>query len=376
MTAHLIQLSTDVLSWAAKRAGSSLEEIAVKVSRRAEAVLEGRLTLSQAEKYAQLTNIPLGFLFLKEAPAKRPVPLPDFRNVQDKEPLGTEFFDVYDDVIYKQEWFRDYLGGIGATPLAFVGKHQANASPRALAAAIFQDLKLDVATMRKANTPEALYAYLSQSAERAGVLVFKNGVVGNNTRRGLPVSQFRGFAIVDPYCPVVFVNGADAKAAWAFTLLHELAHIWVGESAVTDSAPQTNHPLEVLSNATAAEILVPAEEFKIRWNALNGSVQEKLESLRLVFKVSTLVIARRALDEGFTDRGVYASIYEAARRSGSASSGGDFYATLGARNGKRFADTVAQLAYSGELGLRQAGRLLNTTPSNVINYHERRALPA
>lgn len=376
MTAHPIQLSTEVLSWAARRAGSSLGEIAVKVSKRSEAILEGRLTLSQAEKYAQLTNIPLGFLFLEEAPAKRPVPLPDFRNVQDREPLGAEFFDVYDDVIYKQEWFRDYLASIGAPPLAFVSKHKANSSPRALAAAIFQDLKLDISTMRKANTPEALYAYLSQSAERAGVLVFKNGVVGNNTRRGLPVSQFRGFAIVDTHCPVVFVNGADAKAAWAFTLLHELAHIWVGESAVTDSAPQTNHPMEVLSNATAAEILVPAEEFRVRWKALDGTVQEKLESLRLVFKVSTLVIARRALDEGFIERGVYAAIYEAARRSSSAGGGGDFYATLGARNGKRFSDTVARLAHSGELGLRQAGRLLNTSPSNVINYHERRALPA
>jgi Zn-dependent peptidase ImmA (M78 family) len=194
----------------------------------------------------------------------------------------------------------------------------------------------------------------------------------------LPVSQFRGFAIIDEFAPVVFVNGADAKAAWVFTLLHELAHLWIGESGVSDATPQPNDPTEVLCNAAAAEILVPGEEFASEWDELSSvDVSDRIERLRHHFKVSALVIARRALDRNLIVRDLYNSIYSVARKGGSVSSGGDFYATLGARNGKRFSRTVATLAQAGELGLRQAGRLLNTTPSNVLNYFDRHhAIPA
>ena len=376
MAANTFQLSIDVLGWAAERAGTSIRDVASVVSKRPAAMLEGRFTLSQAEKFAQLTNVPFGYLFLKDTPAQRPVPLPDFRNVQDNEALGPEFFDVYDDVVYKQEWFREYLTSVGAQPLSFVNQHPNEASPMRLAKAIFKDLKLALGFLREASTPETLYSYLAQCAENAGILVFKNGVVGNNTHRSLPVSQFRGFAIVDNLCPAVFVNGADAKSAWAFTLLHELAHIWIGQSAVTDSAPKTNYATEALCNAAAAEILVPKKEFVVRWQNLEGSIKDKLEAQRLSFKVSSVVIARRALDVGFIDRNWYLEIYHAARKVKNKSSGGNFYDTLGARNGKRFSNTVARLAYSGDLSLRHAGRLLNTSPSNVLNYHERRAIPS
>ncbi len=319
-------------------------------------------------------NIPFGFLFFERPPEARPVPIADFRSVQGGERLGQDFFDVFDDVVYKQDWWRDYRQAIDAAPIAFVGKFSnRKTSVFALADDMKSTLGLSATTMRQLASIELLFGYIVDKAEEAGVLVFKNGVVGNNTHRKLKVEQFRGFALADKFAPAIFVNGSDAKAAWAFTLLHELAHLWLGESAVSDGEPRASHATEALCNAAAAEILVPTAEFRTQWDELSGITElARIERIRRYFKVSALVVARCALDAGYIDRRVYSEIYAAAKREGASSDGGDFYRTLGARNGKRFADAVATLAQAGDISLRQAGRLLNTTPSNVLNYYDRR----
>ncbi len=81
---------------------------------------------------------------------------------------------------------------------------------------------------------EETLAFLRDKVQEIGIMFEKNGVVKNNTHRPLNVNEFRGFVLVDDFAPLIFVNNADCKAAQMFTIAHELAHLWIGESAAFD----------------------------------------------------------------------------------------------------------------------------------------------
>jgi Zn-dependent peptidase ImmA (M78 family) len=113
------------------------------------------------------------------------------------------------------------------------------------ASRIADDLRFDLDERRHTPTwTEALRRFITR-ADEAGVLVMVNGVVGNNNRRKLNADEFRGFALADDLAPLVFINGADSKAAQMFTLAHALAHIWIGASALSDAGPANSPSTDV-----------------------------------------------------------------------------------------------------------------------------------
>lgn len=368
-----IQLSPRVLDWAAAQAGCSLYECAYKISKRSvEKILGGILTNAQVVKFSKSTGVPLGYLFMDEPPAPRKPPVADFRTVQNAFPLSRDFFETFDDIEFKQSWYREMLEASGREPLPFVGKFgKIPPDATVMAIDIRKTIGFSNSDLADLRNPDELFSLLASKCEDIGVLVFKNGVVGNNTHRSLTVGEFRGFALADRIAPVIFVNGADAPAAWVFTLAHELAHIWLGDSGISDADPAAENKVERYCNAVAAELLVPASSFLELWdNAGNISNDAKLEQARRAFKVSGLVIARRALELSLIDRNFYKQIYDIARqKKKSGSGGGDFYRTLAARNSKKFSKEVASLAMSGSITLGHAGRLLNTNPNNVVKFY-------
>lgn len=374
---ELIELSPAVLDWAASQAGVYVGEVAKKVSKRAaEKIISGQLTYPQVLKYAKLTGVPLGFLFLEEPPASRSPPIADFRTVQDSKPLSRDFFEVFDDIEFKHAWLKERFSGEDADVLPFVGKYADKLpSPDDLAAEMRQTIGFDDQARMRLKTPDELFSFLAESCEKIGIFVFKNGVVGNNTSRPLSVVEFRGFAIADPYCPLVFINGADAQAAWVFTLAHELAHIWLGHSGISDAGVGANNAEERYCNAVAGELLVPAARFIDVWAELDGASDDvRMDFARRTFKVSKVVIARRAYDLNLISKDTYLNVYLLARNASKdkKSSGGDFFRTLAVRNSKNFSTQVADLAVAGSITLSHAGRLLNTTPNNVVKLYEKR----
>jgi len=361
-----LEFSRDVLDWAAEKAGVSLQSFAQSVAKRdrdRERIADGRLTVPQAEKLAKKARIPFGYLFLTEPPQIERPSIPDLRQVQDAEPLSAEFYETLEDAVTKQEWFAEYLREQEAQPLSIVGKFSMNVrpTPAAVAADIAKELQLSDEDRRKSPDADVYFSRLSAKAEQKGILVMKSGFVKSNTKRTLSEKEFRGFALPHPLAPLVFVNGNDAKVAAVFTLMHELAHIWLGVEGVSDAALKNTRPSERLCNAIAANLLVPLDRFNEMW----GGPQD-LERMAKFFRVSKLVIARRALDQKLVDQGFYDEVAEKSRKvKKSGAPTADI--TIPVRNGKRFTKTVLASAMSGETLLRDAGTLLNVRADTVAS---------
>ncbi|MEA2345402.1 MAG: hypothetical protein QOF63_3571, partial [Thermoanaerobaculia bacterium] len=207
--------------------------------------------------------------------------------------------------------------------------------------------------------------------DATGVMVMVSGVVGSNNRRKLDPEEFRGFALADPLAPLVFLNGSDTKAAQMFTLAHEIAHIWLGESAVSNAEPSSvpDHRIERWCNEVAAELLVPIEVLQNDYDR-NAELRNEMDRLARRFKVSTLVILRRMRDAGLNSarfRETYDAEVERLRAM-SAGSGGNFYLTLGARASKRFARALVVSTLEGRSSYTEAFRLLGF--KKMATFHE------
>lgn len=331
---------------------------------------ESRPTFRQAQQWADRAHIPFGFLFLK-APPQEALPLPDLRTVGGDTPVSpsVDLLDTVRDVLRKQAWYLDYLAEQEREALPFVGKF----SSADAVGDVVADLRqvLGVLAPPKKGGDEYMRRLLA-GADAAGILVMRSGIVGSNTHRKLDVGEFRGFAISDKYAPVVFINIADAPAARLFTLIHELAHIWIGSSGISSVSPADNRKVETFCNAVAGEFLVPESLFRERWkNAVNWTAQ--LPELATGFHVSKLVIARRACDMGFISRDAYVAFYLAELKAyqDQKGGGGNFYRSAESKNSKRFSRAVLSEALSGRLLLREAGKLLGVQPAKVRTYAEK-----
>jgi Zn-dependent peptidase ImmA (M78 family) len=152
---------------------------------------------------------------------------------------------------------------------------------------------------------------LIEHAEALGFLIMVSGVVGSNTHRKLNPREFRGFALADQLAPVIFINGADTKAAQIFTLLHELAHLWLGDTALDDvdltATPATE--VERWCNKVAAEALLPLSSVPYEL-AQEETLTDAIERLARRFKVSTLVVLRRMYDAGRLGWDEYQAAYD------------------------------------------------------------------
>ena len=359
-----VEVKPELLRWARERARIDPDTLAQRFPQ-LPAWERGQVqpTLKQLETFAKATHAPVGFLLLPEPPVEQ-VPIPDLRTIGNEhiEQPSPDLLDTLYICQQRQEWYRDFARSEGEEPLPFVGSVSLRSDVESTAASIRDLLGFDVAERRRMPTwTEALRHFIGQ-ADKLGVLTMVSGIVGSNTHRKLDPEEFRGFALSDPLAPLVFINGADTKAAQMFTLAHELAHVWLGESALSDVGPisSPSNQIEIWCNRVAAELLVPIAVLREQYQA-GADLRGEIQRLARQFKVSTLVILRRIHDLGGLTREELWRAYGdeldelMARPRGE---GGNFYWTLPIRVSKRFARALVASTLGGQTLHRDAFRLL------------------
>ncbi|MCY4236983.1 MAG: ImmA/IrrE family metallo-endopeptidase [Rhodospirillaceae bacterium] len=370
-----------LLRWARERAGIAQKDLVAKFKKLPEWE-DGKTqpTLKQAEAFASTVHAPIGYLFLSEPPEEA-VPIPDFRTFAGH--AVTRPSPNLLDTIYvcqeRQNWYRDFARVVGNSDLGFVGSVSVSTAPETVAARMRETLGFDLAARRECPTwADALRLFIGQ-ADDAGVLVMVSGIVMSNTRRRLDPGEFRGFALSDPLAPLIFINGKDTKAAQMFTLAHELAHIWLGVTALSNlgAVPGTGfRSEEVWCNAVAAELLVPLDALRSDLRR-NEPLPDALSRLARTYKVSTLAILRRLLDAGWVTRGrfdtAWAQENERLRKLAQSGSGGDFYRTTVARVGRRFTRALVVSTLEGQTLYRDAFRMLGVKKTRTFNNLGREA---
>ncbi|WP_028298873.1 ImmA/IrrE family metallo-endopeptidase [Olivibacter sitiensis] len=358
-----VPVNGNIITWALSRAGYDVTGFSIKYpALKVDRWLQGdkQPTVRQLEDFSKKVHVPFGYMLLQEPPNEA-IDFPFFRTGHAKPTyqVSPNVYDTILDLSRRQEWLREYLVQLEAKHLDYVGKF----NQHTLVAQFVQDLRdqlgLRAGWTLACPTWEDTLALLMDAIERIGIIVVQNGVVGNNTRRPIPVGECRGFVLVDDYVPFLFVNNADAKAAQLFTLVHELAHVWLGKSAGfnQDQLLPADDPIELLCDRVAAEFLVPAHLLSDVWTGIAD-----VRMLATRFKVSPIVIARRALDLQLLTRAQFFDFYnqymEADRhKRDQQTGGGDFYRTNKRRVSPAFASYVDSAVKSGALTYKEAFKL-------------------
>ena len=358
----------ELLRWACERSGREAAHLHSRFPK-LEAWESGAVlpTFKQLEDFAKVTYTPIGYLLLEEPPVEE-LPATDFRTMGDVEVRrpSPDLLETLYLCQQRQDWYREEARTSGEPPMEFVGSLDTSVEASLAGARLRDALRFDVEQRRGLATwSDALRQFIEQ-AEVFGILVMVSGIVGSNTHRKLDPQEFRGFVLSDPLAPLVFINGADTKAAQMFTLAHEIAHLWLGESGISNSQAVSipDHIVERWCNQVAAELLAPAEVVR---DEFNPREELTVEANRLArhFKVSTLVVLRRVHDVGGLSRDDFWSSYqrEVARLQDLQRSrgGGDAIKNVGPRVSKRMARALVLSTLEGRTSYTESLRLLGVT---------------
>lgn len=342
-----MSVSANLLTWARERTGNQQQDLVSKFPKLPEWESgSAHPTLKQLKKYPAVVHVPLGYFFMR-TPPKEQLPVSDFRTF-DNEIVSHPSPDLLDTLYICQErqaWYNDFAHEMREPRLNFVGSADISMSCEDEAETVRNTIGFLIDKHRRCSTVTDALKLFIQCADQAGILVMVNGIVLINTHRKLSPKEFRGIALSDLFAPLIFINGSDSKSAQMFTLAHELAHLWLNVSGLSNTTSFPSNKLqekEVWCNKVAAELLVPLGELRSLLLAQEDLSQTKLR-LTKYFKVSTQVILRRLLDIDYLKRDVFdqewtqASKHSWKNERKKRGGGGNFHRTTVSRVGDRFA---------------------------------------
>ena len=368
-----VSVKPELLQWACKRAQVN-PGILRKRFPKYDDWKNGALkpTLRQVEDFARFTHVPVGTLFMS-TPMEEEMPIQDLRTPGDRKisKPSDNLLDTIYVCMQRQDWYQTFALAEGEDPIPFVGSATVESNVESVANEIRATLRFDVKERSKLSNWSQTLRYFVDQADDLGILVMISGIVRNNPHRKLDPQEFRGFALADNVAPLVFVNGADFKAAQIFTLAHELAHIWLGISSLSDVALDSlpSSKTERWCNQVAADLLVPTASLVKNFRE-DTVLADELQRLARHYKVSTLVVIRRLYDIGVLQRNEFMEQYRillSQVKPKRGSGGGNFYATLKSRVGRRFGEALVSSTLAGETLFTDAFYYLGINKTSTLD---------
>ena len=386
------QVNPDILKWARESAGLRLEEAVKKLSIRdawGTAAIDRLRALETGEdsptravlsKMAKQYHRPLLTFYLAQPPRRgawgrdfrapgahrstRDEALLDalVRNVQARQGLlRSAMLDDDDEIV----------------PLSFVASATMDTPVDRLVSSIRDTLAVQLSDFRAAKGPDAAFRLLRARAEQAGVFVLVLDNLGSHHTQ-LDVEVFRGFALADEIAPFVVVNPKDSAGARCFTLLHELAHLWLGEPGISGGDPMD--PIEVFCNEVASSFLLPTEElaaFRGPYTSDVGAWANAITAFAGTRNVSSSMVAYRLYRRAAMDKTLWLGLRELfrgrwlqsqrrQRQQRDTSDGGPSYGVLVRHSlGPGLVELAFRLLASGALTTTKASRVLGVNPRNA-----------
>ncbi|NIZ40929.1 ImmA/IrrE family metallo-endopeptidase [Entomospira entomophila] len=370
-----IEIETIILDWLLEIIPPSKDELYEKLHKWRSGDLKP--TWAGIKKASNKFHIPLGYFFLKEPPIEKFEVL-EYRTVASSE-VKTPSRDLTDTLSRMQQiqqWMREVRIDDGMLPLSFVGEGREIIEVSSHADMIVPSAKKIAEHLGLSHSWNARidsrkqFLVLRKQLSHVGILVFQDGTVNGNPHRSLDLHEFRAFTLIDEYAPLIFINNKDKGYGKVFSLLHEVVHIWVGQSSFfNNDSLSTGNKLEQFCNAVTAEILLPVESFTQAWGSLSKETptENKIEFLSKDLRCSANVILRRALDQGYITQEFYNSfskkLLENIPQGGG--SGGTYWNRIRSNLDHQFMQSLTYGTQSGKISYTEAYRL---STLNRINF--------
>lgn len=373
-----------MLRWAREKAGLSQEEAATKLALRSRAGasilinnFETGAAVPTSKKLAEIAKLyrrPLITFFLESPPAEAPKgedfrTLPNAATPKENAAVDALLRDVYvRQNIVREALFDSEL----AVKLNFVGSIEPKQSVHEVVEKIKSLLEISLEEYRSTADAHEAFGYLRKKIENSGIYVLLIGNLGSH-HSNIPVDVFRGIAISDEYAPFIVVNDNDSKYAWSFTLLHELTHVFLGASGLSNNIAGSR--IEKFCNDVASYILLTDFDFN------SFGIREDIEIDRIIdiasdksqqLNISASMITYRAFTLGFINfeqwsksTEYFRNIWIESKGKKDKTGGGSYYATKKHKTGSALINTVKRSILDGVMTQTKAGKVLGVKPGNV-----------
>lgn len=375
-------ITKSVLLWGRKSSKYSIEEVALKLKVEEYAIMkwedessEEFPTLKQLEKLSNIYRRHLAVFYLPEPPRDFET-LRDFRKNQNTKDFSKGFNFMLREIQDKQLWMREFLIDNKEPELDFIGRFGTNDNPKIIAENIIKETEIDVLV----QTPNYLN-YLIEKIEAKRIFVTISGNYHN--RMLLDPTEFRGFAISDKQAPFIFINSADSKNAQIFTLIHELVHLWINSTGISDlnsiefndKENQYKYDItEVLCNRVTAEILMPEQFFRDEIEDKSITIN-LIDQLAKTFNVSSSAINVRLLNLNIISKNKFSDFKKITDKrfedfknknlqKAKSKGGPDYYLMQTRRNSNSFTHLIVGNYRSDNISLNEASNLLNIKVNN------------